>query len=144
MLLLFHQIGCGFKPWVRKIPWRKVWQPTPVFLPGESHGPKAWRVTVHSVIKSQTHWSNLASMQGKISKSKVSKHQIGYISSGESRYCYLHDCVFLNTEMLLECLTELLCIRETRESGRPGCHQEREITKVTLKKRDAQTEFQSC
>ena len=22
--------------WVRKIPWRRVWQPTPVFLPGES------------------------------------------------------------------------------------------------------------
>ena len=25
-------------PWVRKIPWRRAWQPTPVFLPGESHG----------------------------------------------------------------------------------------------------------
>ena len=28
----------GFDPWVGKIPWRKEWQPTPVFLPGESHG----------------------------------------------------------------------------------------------------------
>ena len=27
-----------FDPWVRKIPWRKGWQPTPVFLPGKSHG----------------------------------------------------------------------------------------------------------
>ena len=27
----------GFDPWVRKIPWRRKWQPTPVFLPGESH-----------------------------------------------------------------------------------------------------------
>ena len=26
----------GFDPWVRKIPWRRVWQPSPVFLPGES------------------------------------------------------------------------------------------------------------
>jgi len=26
----------GFDPWVRKIPWRREWQPTPVFLPGES------------------------------------------------------------------------------------------------------------
>ena len=26
-----------FNPWVRKIPWRRKWQPTPVFLPGESH-----------------------------------------------------------------------------------------------------------
>ena len=28
--------GCHFDPWVEKIPWRKAWQPTPVFLPGES------------------------------------------------------------------------------------------------------------
>ena len=27
-----------FSPWVRKIPWRRAQQPTPVFLPGESHG----------------------------------------------------------------------------------------------------------
>ena len=27
-----------FHPWVGKIPWRKKWQPTPVFLPGKSHG----------------------------------------------------------------------------------------------------------
>ena len=30
----------GFDPWVGKIPWRRKWQPTPVFLPGKSHG---WR-----------------------------------------------------------------------------------------------------
>ena len=28
---------CGFAPWVGKIPWRRAWQPTAVFLPGESH-----------------------------------------------------------------------------------------------------------
>ena len=28
----------GFNPWIRKIPWRRKWQPTPVFLSGESHG----------------------------------------------------------------------------------------------------------
>ena len=27
-----------FDPWVRKIPWRRKWQPTPVLLPGKSHG----------------------------------------------------------------------------------------------------------
>ena len=27
-----------FNPWVGKIPWRRAWQPNPVFLPGESHG----------------------------------------------------------------------------------------------------------
>ena len=31
----------GFDPWVRKIPWRRKWQPTPVFLPGESCGQRS-------------------------------------------------------------------------------------------------------
>ena len=30
----------GFNPWVGKIPWRRKWQPTPIFLPGKFHG---WR-----------------------------------------------------------------------------------------------------
>ena len=32
---------CRFNPWVGKIPWRRKWQPTPVFLPGESHGQRS-------------------------------------------------------------------------------------------------------
>ena len=31
----------GFDSWVRKIPWRRDWQPTPVFLPGESLGQRS-------------------------------------------------------------------------------------------------------
>ena len=31
-----------FNPWVRKIPWRRKWQPTPVFLPRESHGQRSF------------------------------------------------------------------------------------------------------
>ena len=34
---------CRFDPWARKIPQRRKWQPTPVFLPGKSHG---WRSLV--------------------------------------------------------------------------------------------------
>ena len=36
-----HCLQCRrlrFDPWVGRIPWRRKWQPTPVFLPGESHG----------------------------------------------------------------------------------------------------------
>ena len=29
---------CGFNPWVGKIPWKRKWQPTPIFLPREFHG----------------------------------------------------------------------------------------------------------
>ena len=31
----------GFNPWTWKIPWGREWQPTPVFLPGESHGQRS-------------------------------------------------------------------------------------------------------
>ena len=34
-------------PWVRKIPPRRTWQPTPVFLPG-----KSWQATVHDFAES--------------------------------------------------------------------------------------------
>ena len=32
---------CRFNPRVEKIPWRRAWQPTPVFLPGGSHGQRS-------------------------------------------------------------------------------------------------------
>ena len=32
---------CRFNPWVGKIPWRRKWQPTPVFLPRKSHGQRS-------------------------------------------------------------------------------------------------------
>ena len=31
-------MGHAFDLWIRKSPWRRKWQPTPVFLPGKSHG----------------------------------------------------------------------------------------------------------
>ena len=31
----------GFRPWVGKIPWRRAWQPTPAFSPGEPHGQRS-------------------------------------------------------------------------------------------------------
>ena len=39
-----HACQCrrhGFDPWVRKIPRRRKWQPTLVFLPGKSHGQRS-------------------------------------------------------------------------------------------------------
>jgi len=30
-----------FDPWVGKIPWRRKWQPTPIFLPEEFHGQRS-------------------------------------------------------------------------------------------------------
>ena len=44
----------GFDPWVEKIPWRRKWQPTPVFLPENSMDRGAWQATVPGVAKSWT------------------------------------------------------------------------------------------
>ena len=32
---------CRFDPWVGNIPWRRKWQPSPLFLPGKSHGQRS-------------------------------------------------------------------------------------------------------
>ena len=36
-----RRLRCTFNPWIRKIPWRRVWQSTLVFLPGKSHGQRS-------------------------------------------------------------------------------------------------------
>jgi len=40
-----------FHPWIRKIPWRRKWQLTLVFLTGKSHGHRCLVATVHGVTK---------------------------------------------------------------------------------------------
>ena len=62
----------GFDPWVRKSPWRRAGQPTPVFLPGQSHKQKrlagyspwgskesdvAEQLRTHTVMDRETHFS---------------------------------------------------------------------------------------
>ena len=48
-----------FNPWVRKISWRREWQPNPVFLTGDFHGQRILvGYTVRGVIKSRTYLSN--------------------------------------------------------------------------------------
>ena len=58
-----------FDLWVRKIPWRKEWQPTPAFLPGEVHGQRSlagyspWCCKESDMTEELTHYlvlSNLA------------------------------------------------------------------------------------
>ena len=48
----YRRLGrSGFDPWVRKIPWWRKWQPTPVVLPGESREQRT--LAGHSPIRSQ-------------------------------------------------------------------------------------------
>ena len=52
----------GFGPWIRKISWREAWQPTPVFLPGESHGQKSLAGYSPWGCRVGHNWSNLTHM----------------------------------------------------------------------------------
>ena len=55
---------CGFDSLVGKIPWRRAWQPTQVYLPGESQGQRYLVGTVHRVSKSQTQLEQLSTNKG--------------------------------------------------------------------------------
>ena len=74
--------GPRFDPWVGKISWRREWQPTPVFLPRESHGQSSlvgyssWDRTEFDMTKRliQTHniWKNVIKVYFKWIKSQPS------------------------------------------------------------------------
>ena len=55
--------------------WRRKWQPTPVFLPGESQGRGAWWAAVYGVAQSQTRLKWLSSSSGRIIQSGFSSVQ---------------------------------------------------------------------
>ena len=70
--------GTGFHSWVRKIPWRRKWQPAPVFLPGKSPGQR--RLAGYSPWghKSQTQPSDFAAAAA----AAVHRYQKGFEQSG--------------------------------------------------------------
>ena len=49
---------CKLDSWVGKIPSRRKWQPTPVFLLGDPMDRGAWQTTVHGIAKSWTQLSD--------------------------------------------------------------------------------------
>ena len=57
----------GFHPWVEKIPWRRAWQPVPVFLPGESHGLRSLAGYRHRVTRVGPNWNGLACTHSQVS-----------------------------------------------------------------------------
>ena len=50
----------GFDPWVGKIPWRRAWQPAPVFLPGGFYGQGSLTASIHRFTKSRTRLKQLS------------------------------------------------------------------------------------
>ena len=67
------------------LPWRRKWQPTPVFLPGEG----AWWATVHGVTKSQTQLSYYFTLKSKQSALGLRGFPAG--SEGRASACNAGD-----------------------------------------------------
>ena len=70
---------------VRRIPWRRKWQPTPVLLPGNPMDRGAWWATVHGVTKeSDTTWR----LKNNNGETRVQRDQVtcqGHAASEQQR-----------------------------------------------------------
>ena len=90
-----------------KIPWRRVWQPTPVFLPGESHGERSLQAIVHRVTK---YWTQLKLKKKK--KWKWSFQQFKGLLSLKKCAHYPTSILVLTVIQLLRYMVSLLWICE--------------------------------
>ena len=87
----------GFDPWVGKIPWRWAWQPTPVFLVGESQGQEPGRLLHMGSQRVGHNWSDLAHAHPGRQCGRGSLRQRG--KKGCIRVWLIHTC---GTEWFLE------------------------------------------
>ena len=70
---------CWLDPWDGKIPWRRKWQPTPVFLPGKSHGQRR--------LVSYSQWNHKESD----TTEQRSTHHMHLSKSTKSHVLHKHD-----------------------------------------------------
>ena len=91
-------------PWVRQIPWRRAWQPTPVFLENPMDR-RAWRATVPRVAKSQTQLKRLSTAQHTFLDTHIYKHTL---------HIFIHRCTY----------TDVHTSAHTHRSTHTGAHTE--------------------
>ena len=90
-----------FDPWVGKIPWRWAWQPTQVFVPGESHGQRS--LMVHHP------WGCKESDTTEPTEHATHRRSVFIFSS--SYLLFLRISIFLPTVLIYFCLLSALYIR---------------------------------
>ena len=74
--------------------WRRKWQPTPVFLPGESQGRGAWWAAVYGVAQSQTRLKRLSSSSSRRESAVSVVGKTGKIPRKHSRIYHPQICIF--------------------------------------------------
>ena len=79
---------CRFDPWMGKIPWRRQWQPTPVFLPGKFHGQRC--------LVDCSPWSHKESDTTECAHARVRTHTHTHTHTHTEQAFYQHFKVYLN------------------------------------------------
>ena len=108
----------GLLLWVRKIPWRRKWQPTPVFLPGKPHGQGSLVGYSPWSRKSWTRLSDSSTKSFRPPSSQEDRESLRQGSQGESGLCVPY-CL-LDTTLSSECYCPVIGIRkgsQRRELG---------------------------
>ena len=78
---------CMFNLWVRKTPWKRAWQPTPVFLPGGFHGQRSLGgCAVHGVAESETVEHSTVAAHPSLSCFQIQRWKIGILNIGTLKF----------------------------------------------------------
>ena len=92
---------CRFDPWVRKVPWRRKWQPSPVFLPGKSHeqrslaGYSPWGLKSRAQLSDQTTIYKVSDKDLLYSTGNSTEHLAITYNGKESEKEYAYTCMCL-------------------------------------------------
>ena len=78
---------------VRKIPWRRKWQPTPVFLPGKSHGKRSLAGCVHGAAKSPT-WPSTHTQRNQRRHTWILCNMWDLLGDGQCSFYFRHIYFF--------------------------------------------------
>ena len=73
-----------FNLWVAKIPWRRKWQPTQVFLPGKSHG--QWSLAGYSP------WGHKSKI-----KQRLNHYHLTWLNFGREDFIYTYTYIYIYT-----------------------------------------------
>ena len=78
---------CRFDPLVKKIPWKRKWQPAPVFLPEKSNGQRS--------LAGYSPWDHKMVGQNLVTKQQICLHIYSSLSLSIYIYIYIYVCVYV-------------------------------------------------
>ena len=103
-----------FDPWVGMIPWRRAWQPIPVFLPGESHGQRSL-----AVAKSRAWLKWLSTCSRELLRGRI-KQGLEVWSDCQARTWFWSSSCMTLDKLFNVCLNNFLSVKRDNNASR-GC-----------------------